>query len=249
MSQSQSPVTADWIAHCGPVTCMAARPTGVRAVSVAAETPATATGGYKTRLGSRSSRSLGRLDLGGSWSGAVTASAAVGGGGGGGSSLYARPPTLATGGGDGKVKVWTDEGWVGGGAEGLENDSFCGDANSVGGRTGSTGHEGAVLSVCWHPEGEVIASSGQDWAVWLWDAEGRALSYLHAHRRWTQALTFSAAGDFLVSCGAAEFEGWAVDVAGGSDDRQVMLCWRQPLRLVATSAEVRLQEECRARTL
>lgn len=102
------------------------------------------------------------------------------------------------------------------------------------------GHEGAVLCVCWHPGGEVLASAGQDWAIWLWNAEGRALSYVHAPRRWVQALCFSESGEFLTSsCSVGGgFAGWAVDVSEG---RQVFkIRWRHPKKLVATHAEVRL---------
>lgn len=208
---------------------MAARPTGI----ADADTMAI---GVKARYMSSSTPGSGSLDLGRNWIAAAAPSPATGASSSA-NALFARPPTLATGGGDGKVKVWTDEGWVGGGAEALGGDGIGGSANSAGGCVGSTGHEGAVLSVCWHPQGEMIASAGQDWAIWLWDAEGRALSYLHTHRRWTQALTFSGGGDFLVSCGGAGFEGWVVGVDGR--DGEVALCWRQPPRLFATLAQVR----------
>lgn len=220
-------VTADWIAHCGPVTCMATRPTG-NTYSVGG---ATAGGGGTTRHRRRSSRSGGSLDLGYRWAAS----------GAGASALFAKPPMLATGGGDGKVKVWTDEGRAGGGAEGFGVDGVGGGSDCGEGRLGSTGHEGAVLSVCWHPGGEVIASAGQDWAVWLWDTEGRALSYVHSHRRWTGALAFSAAGDVLVSSGKSGCEGWLISVA--DDKKEAALCWRQPPKLAATLAKVRGKEK------
>lgn len=143
---------------------------------------------------------------------------------------------LATGGGDGKVKVWTEEGRAGGGDEDLDEDFVCGQ-DCLGKAAGRTaGHEGAVLSVCWHPGGEIIASAGQDWAVWLWDSDGRPFSYIQAHRRWTQTLSFSHNGNVLVSYGDAGVEGWAVDVS--VKNKGATLKWRRPLELVATMAEV-----------
>lgn len=247
---SATPVTADWIAHCGPVTCMATRPTPTPTPVGGAGTSNSSSSGNtpkrrhnNTKTGRASVGRPGSLDHGGSW----TASAR---------KLFARLPVLVTGGGDGMVKVWTDEGRAGGEDDqsSLGDDFSLGNGysngNSIGGS--SNGHEGAVLSVCWHPGGEMLASAGQDWAIWLWDAEGRAISYVHAHRRWTQALTFSPAGDLLVSCaGVGGFEGWVVKNGGrvtnedetqnqnqNQYDQVATLSWRQPQRLVATMAEV-----------
>lgn len=172
--------------------------------------------------------------------------------------MWSRPTAVATGGGDGKVRVWTDEGRAG--FPGMEKESFVshsaaskrnrGGSGGRSGRRGSgsaptsiaserrgTGHEGAVLSVCWHPGGEFLASAGQDWAIWLWNADGRALSYIHAHRRWTRSLSFSSSGEFLASHGGSGCAGWNVAV---SEQKQVFTVrWKHPRRLIATQAEVR----------
>lgn len=225
-----SMVSAEWIAHSGPITCMAARPSAA----------ATAVGTTEKRQGRDSAMGD-----------ELTEEMLL---------LSQRPATLATGGGDGKVKVWTDEGRAGGPA--AEHDivdstaihDHIGNwgrdsATTVQQRTRTAGHEGAVLCICWHPGGEMLASAGQDWAIWLWDAEGRALSYVHAHRRWTQALAFSACGDFLVSCAGKGFAGWGVSLAGGGGSggsgggdirQQPVVCtirWRRPGKLTATQAE------------
>ncbi|CAM9171843.1 unnamed protein product, partial [Choristocarpus tenellus] len=123
-------------------------------------------------------------------------------------------PALATGGGDGQVKVWTEEGVV---------------------SKGGAGHEGAVLGVSWHPGGEVLASSGQDSAVWLWSIDGHALSVIDIYRRWTVALSFSGSGDTLISCGRHALEGWALNPIqeGGAT-----LSWRRPATLRATRAKI-----------
>lgn len=239
-SNLTSMVSAEWIAHSGPITCMSARPP---AAAAAATVAATNTKSLRRDTAMRDELAEEML------------------------LLAQRPATLVTGGGDGKVKVWTDEGRAGGlGAEQdiVDSTEIHDRSGRRGGKGGTsirqkrrgTGHEGAVLCVCWHPGGEMLASAGQDWAIWLWDAEGRAMSYVHAHRRWTQALAFSASGDFLVSCAGKGFAGWDVSLAGdddGDDDdldtRQqpvvCTICWRRPANLTATQAEASIMERGR----
>ncbi|CAM9237303.1 unnamed protein product [Hapterophycus canaliculatus] len=129
------------------------------------------------------------------------------------------------------VRVWTNES-----SDSIRSPSSPA-ATATAAAAGRSGHEGAVLCVCWHPGGEVLASAGQDWAIWLWNAEGRALSYVHAHQRGVRALSFSDSGEFLTSCSAGGgFAGWAVDV---SERSQVFtLRWTHPKKLVATHAEI-----------
>lgn len=250
ISSSSAPgtaiVTAEWIAHNGPVTCMAARPLSNRLTGIS------------------NGNNSGSDDNDGGVNNAFS-DVVVGDDANTHLLLSAPPPTaLATGGGDGKVKVWTDEGRAT--FPGMEGDivashttaNNCRRRNSAGGGGGclsssasvragirGTGHEGAVLSVCWHPGGEVLASAGQDWAIWLWNTQGRALSYIHAHRRWTQALAFSASGEYLASCAGAGFAGWGVAVT--KDKQLFTLRWRYPRKLIATQAEVgvRIGRQCK----
>ena len=256
-SSSSSFVSAEWIAHDGPITSMAARPTPAPKPKPALSATKAAT--------ARQASSSARND---------PISNSGGGGGGGGEDdveaaadvvvgvdahthllLSRSPPAVATGGGDGVVRVWTDEGMAagtyyggsGGAAEDHRRQRMRSSSGGAGG--GSTdadrsGHEGAVLCVCWHPSGDLLASAGQDWAIWLWNAEGRALSYIHAHQRWTRTLAFSDNGEFLASYAAGgALAGWSVAVTG---KKQVFtIRWKHPKTLIATHAEVGKSREGR----
>ncbi|CAN0265545.1 unnamed protein product, partial [Discosporangium mesarthrocarpum] len=101
------------------------------------------------------------------------------------------------------------------------------------------GHEGGVVALCWHPSGEVVASSGQDMSVWLWSTGGQALSAIDTHRRWSAGVAFSGQGDALVSCGRFTLEGWATRVRVSCGQGQVAtMAWRQPGHLTAARAKI-----------
>ncbi|CAM9522594.1 unnamed protein product, partial [Choristocarpus tenellus] len=177
-------ITADWVAHQGLVTCMAARPMkGVHR------------DGTGTVLGVGSAYSGGSGNF---FTGVGT-------------------PALATGGGDGKVKVWTEEG-------------------GMGSSKGDLGHEGAVLGVCWHPGGEMLASCGQDSSVWLWGMTGNVLGVVDTLHRWTVAVAFSCSGNRLMACGHERFEGWTIPLRHNSTGAS--LAWRQPLQLTAARTKI-----------
>lgn len=222
MSPSTSSfVTAEWVAHDGPVTSMAARPKVPKPSLLPSPSPAKGRG------------SGGRRGTGTGNGGNETTAADIIVGVDAYTHLLMsrRPPAVATGGGDGMVRVWTDEGM----ATCAEADGASLLSPEAGG--GRSGHEGAVLCVCWHPGGEVLASAGQDWAIWLWNANGRSLSYVHAHQRWTRVLSFSDGGEFLMSYAAGGgFAGWAVAVSEKKQEFKIR--WKHPQRLVATHAEV-----------
>ncbi|CAM9613695.1 unnamed protein product [Ectocarpus sp. 4 AP-2014] len=222
MSPSTSSfVTAEWIAHDGPVTSMAARPKVPKPSLLPSPSPAKGRG------------SGGRRGTGTGNGGDETTAADIIVGVDAHTHLLLsrRPPAVATGGGDGMVRIWTDEGMA-----------TCAEADgetllSPEAGSGRSGHEGAVLCVRWHPGGEVLASAGQDWAIWLWSANGRALSYVHAHQRWTRVLSFSDGGDFLMSYAAGGgFAGWAVAVSEKKQEFKIR--WKHPQRLIATHAEL-----------
>ncbi|CAM9876677.1 unnamed protein product [Ectocarpus fasciculatus] len=215
-------VTAEWVAHDGPVTSMAARPEVPKPSLLPSPSPATGRGsggrrGTGTGNGVDKTAAAADIIVG------VDAHTHL--------LLCRRPPAVVTGGGDGMVRVWTDEGM----ATGVEADgASLLSPDAAGGRSG---HEGAVLCVCWHPGGELLASAGQDWAIWLWNANGRALSYVHAHQRWTRVLSFSDGGDFLTSYAAGGgFAGWAVAVS--EKKQELKIRWKHPQRLIATHVEL-----------
>ena len=63
------------------------------------------------------------------------------------------------------------------------------------------GHQGAVLTVAYHPTGKVLASGGIDGKVFLWDAAtGANLAILKDHKSWVNGLGFSPDGSLLASC-------------------------------------------------
>ncbi|CAM9856530.1 unnamed protein product [Scytosiphon promiscuus] len=206
-SLTSSVVTAEWGAHDGPVTSMAARPAAV-------QTPRTLQETGSSRSGQRGKRGAAAGIAEG-----IDAPTRL--------QLSRSLPALATGGGDGMVRVWTEDGFG-------TDVAAVAETSAVASRSG---HEGAVLCVCWHPGGELLASAGQDWAIWLWNAEGRALSYVHAQQRRVRALCFSDSGGFLMSCSAGGgLAGWAAKV---SDREQVFTVrWKHPKRLVATNVEL-----------
>lgn len=246
--------TSEWTAHRGPVTCMVAQSWGEKHVS----------GKGREDVG-------GSLDDGASIDGSVNTKVLPGDRQVQASSRRERV-VLATGGGDGKVRVWTDAedhdcSTDARGSSGVKQPaitpcdeinessrssrfdrartSHCdhGPCGSCGARAAmpyrgqpDTGHEGAVLCLSWHPSAEILASAGQDWAVWLWSGDGRALSYIHAYHRWTRALAFSSSGDFLVSIGNEGAAGWSVALSGTKQEFKI--CWRRPCALVSTHADV-----------
>lgn len=249
-SSSSSFVSAEWVAHDGPITSMAARPTAATSPMFPSPLPpittTTATSsspGDPSRIGNGGGggadhhhHKLGRAG-GNEAAAAAAADVVVGVDAHTHLLLSGRPPAVATGGGDGMVRVWTDEGMAAGTYYGARGGASSAPAPAPASGEGTTGHEGAVLCVCWHPRGDLLASAGQDWAIWLWDAEGRALSYIHAHRRWTHTLSFSDDGEFLASYAAGGGNaGWSVGV---SAEKQVFtIRWKHPKTLIATHAEV-----------
>lgn len=239
-SSSPSFVSAEWIAHDGPITSMAARPTAAKPTTAAVA--ASSSGNDPIHGGGGGAdHQIGRI--GGGNDEAAAADVIVGVDAHTHLLLSRRPPAVATGGGDGVVRVWTDEGMAAGTYHGASaEDHRRHRLHSTSGGAGSSyadrsGHEGAVLCVCWHPGGDLLASAGQDWAIWLWNAEGRALSYVHAHQRWTRTLAFSDNGEFLASYAAGgAFAGWGVSV---SRRKQVFtIRWKHPKTLITTHAEV-----------
>ena len=63
------------------------------------------------------------------------------------------------------------------------------------------GHRGAIRTIALHPNGQTLASGGDDGII-LWDLDkGEFLNRLRTHRNWVQSLAFSSDGEYLASGG------------------------------------------------
>lgn len=89
---------------------------------------------------------------------------------------------LATGGGDGPIKLW--------------------DADTGVERLTISGHEGAVLDLAFSPDGQSLVSTGTDRSVRLWEVStGRRIGVFHGHTDFVPAVAFSPDGRELASGG------------------------------------------------
>jgi WD40 repeat protein len=67
-------------------------------------------------------------------------------------------------------------------------------------RTMQSGHASAVSGLAFHPSGSVLASSGKDRVIKLWNPDnGQALANLEGHTSWVQGVVFLEKGTRLAS--------------------------------------------------
>jgi len=62
-----------------------------------------------------------------------------------------------------------------------------------------TGHEGAVLSVSFSPDGQTIATASADKTVKLWNRSGKELGTLKGHQHWIYDISFSPDGQTIAT--------------------------------------------------
>jgi WD40 repeat protein len=68
-------------------------------------------------------------------------------------------------------------------------------------QTALNGHIGAVLTAVFSPDGQYIATAGDDGTIRLWDRAGREIKRLFGHRGAIWQVAFSPDGRFLMSAG------------------------------------------------
>ena len=69
-------------------------------------------------------------------------------------------------------------------------------------RSMQAGHASSISDVAFHPGGAVLASSGRDRVIKLWNPDsGQALATLEGHTSWVQGIVFIEKGTRLASVG------------------------------------------------
>ena len=64
-----------------------------------------------------------------------------------------------------------------------------------------SGHQGSISDVIFSPDGELVATSGEDSIVRLWNLSGEKIRELKGHRGWVTKIAFSPHSQLLASAG------------------------------------------------
>ena len=82
-----------------------------------------------------------------------------------------------------------------------------------------TGHRGKIRTIALHPNGQNLASGGDDGII-LWDIDrGELLTRLEEHNNWIKSLAFSSDGEYLASGGFdATVKIWQSTLSAGTPE-------------------------------
>lgn len=102
-----------------------------------------------------------------------------------------------------------------------------------------SGHRGGAFQVAWHCREPIVASSGQDGAVRLWNpGSGLEVDHFVAGAAWVEKLAWSPQGEWLAAGAGRHLVLWAPDRGvvhrlSGHRSTITALCWRADGKVVA----------------
>ncbi|MBD2040764.1 hypothetical protein [Microcoleus sp. FACHB-672] len=169
---------------------------------------------------------------------------------------------LASGSGDGTVKLWQLDGSqilsFQGHSDWVNSVSFSPDSQIIASAswdktvklwqldgtviTTFRGHSERIFSVCFSPDGQTIASASEDMAVKLWQRDGTLLTTLTGHQGWVSGLSFSPDGQIIASAGTDstvklwQLDGTLLTTLSGHGDRVWKVSFSPDGQLLASAS-------------